>query len=184
MAGSPGPNNIMLTASGTNYGLMRTIPHMFGIILGMLIMQGSLAAGLGVVFEQFPILHDILRFSGAAFLLYIAWRIATASGGIKDNNSNDRPMNILEATAFQFMNPKAWLINISAITTFSVAGPNYWLSTLLIGSAFVSVMIFTLPLWTTCGIIIRRWLSTPLALKRFNWGMGALTAGSVAMILN
>jgi len=184
MAGSPGPNNVMLTASGTNYGFTRTIPHMLGIFLGLMLMFVSVAAGLGVIFEQWPIMYDVLKIAGSAFLLYMAWRIATASGGISEAKTNSKPLNVLEGLLFQFINPKAWLMTISAVSTFSIIGPNYWTSVLVICLVFAAVLTNTLPLWTTCGVLIRRWLSTPKALKRFNWAMGAMTAGAVVMILN
>ncbi len=181
MAGSPGPNNVMLTASGTNFGFTRTIPHMAGVLAGMIIMLLSVAAGLGVLFEVWPFLHDILRITGSMFLLYMAWRIANAAPP-QDGPSTARPMNSVEALFFQFVNPKAWLIAISAISTFTVSGPQFWTSTLLICAAFMVVMVQTLPLWTSCGVLIRRWLSSPSALRGFNRVMGILTAASVAMI--
>ncbi len=184
MAGSPGPNNLMLTASGANFGFRRSIPHILGIILGMASMLLGLAAGLNVLFEEFPIIHQGLKVVGALFLFYLAWRIATAQGRLNQESADGRPLTLLEAMLFQFVNPKAWLINISALATFSTAGPEYWHSALWIVLVFTLVMLNTLPFWTSFGVFVGRLLSTPRALKRFNLGMGILTAASVVLILN
>jgi len=184
MAGSPGPNNLMLTASGTNFGFRRSIPHILGIITGMAAMLLALAAGLGVLFETWPIIHEVLRITGALFLFYLAWRMATTVGKLHNEAGTGRPLSMIEAALFQFVNPKAWIINISALATFSVTGPDYWDSAFWITLVFTLVMLNTLPFWTSFGVVIGRLLSTSLALTRFNQGMGAVTAASVVMILN
>ncbi|MCI1230156.1 MAG: LysE family translocator, partial [Kerstersia gyiorum] len=113
---TPGPNNVMLAASGLNFGFRRSIPHMLGISLGMMSMLILVGAGMGSVFLRFPWFYDVLRYAGAAYLLYLAWRIATA-GGMDDADQRGRPMTLLEALLFQWVNPKAWIMVVGAIAT-------------------------------------------------------------------
>lgn len=183
MTGSPGPNNLMLTASGANFGFRRTIPHILGIMLGMVTMLLSIAAGLGVLFEQWPVLHQLLRVCGALFLFFLAWRIATAAQRPVGTHGGGRPLNLWQALAFQYVNPKAWMINISSVATFCVTGPDYWQSALIIAGVYLLVMSNTLPFWTGFGVLVGRLLATERANRYFNWVMALLTAGSVVIML-
>jgi len=106
-AGTPGPNNMMLLASGANFGFRRTILHILGISAGLGVMVVAMGWGLSGVFRTFPMLHEILKWAGAAYMLWLAWKIATATG-INDKSATGQPMTFLEAAAFQWLNPKAW----------------------------------------------------------------------------
>ena len=111
---TPGPNNVMLTASGATFGYRRTLPHMLGISAGVAVMLLMVGAGLGTVFETMPVLYSILKYVGAGYLLYLAWRIASANG-MDGAAARSKPFTFLEAAAFQWVNPKAWIMSVGMI---------------------------------------------------------------------
>jgi len=123
---TPGPNNAMLFASGVNFGLRRTVPHLLGVTLGFTFMQLALGLGVGMVFEAVPGLYSVLRVLGLAYMLYLAWAIGTAVPPVVSNNADDRPsgavtgtpMTFLQATAFQWVNPKALMMCITAASAY------------------------------------------------------------------
>ena len=111
---TPGPNNLLLAASGANFGIRRTIPHVLGIVSGLPLLVLAVGLGLGTLFQRHPEVHTVLKFGGAAFLVYLAWRIATAGHGTAET-APGRPLTFLEAALFQWVNPKAWIFAISGI---------------------------------------------------------------------
>jgi threonine/homoserine/homoserine lactone efflux protein len=113
---TPGPNNVMLTASGANFGLRRTLPHMLGICAGAALQLLAVCAGLGAIFSRWPHLQDGLRWLGAAYLVYLGWRLLRPGGAA--SGQVPRPLTFFEAAAFQFLNPKAWVMNLTAATLF------------------------------------------------------------------
>ncbi len=121
---TPGPNNIMLTASGANFGFKRTLPHILGIEFGMLFLFSLSALGLGVLFKQFPICQIILKVLGSCYLLYLAWRIAFSKRK-ETPAGKTKPLNIFQAAAFQLLNPKAFIITLTAMSTFTKSGAEY-----------------------------------------------------------
>ncbi len=174
---TPGPNNLMLMASGSIYGLKRTLPHMAGVTLGFGAM--TLAVGLGAagVFRVMPWLYGVLRWGAAAYLLYIAGRMATAKGtgtGI----GGGRPMTFPGAAAFQWINPKAWVMALGAVTTYAEAG-RLTADVALIAVVFMLVNVPCALIWTAFGVNIRRYLKAPWRLRAFNWTMAALLIGSL-----
>jgi threonine/homoserine/homoserine lactone efflux protein len=183
IAGSftPGPNNIMLTASGANFGFRRTLPHILGICIGFPLMVAAVGIGLGRLFEVVPAIHAVLKVAGTAYLLWLAWRIATA-GSADAGDAGARPLSI-EAAAFQWVNPKAWIMATGAISTFTLAGEAILPQVLTIVGIFTVVSVPSATVWTLLGIGIARLLRSPLALRLFNIGMGALLALSVVWIL-
>ena len=116
---TPGPNNMMLLASGVNFGIRRSLPHMLGISLGFMLLVAAVGLGLGQLFEQFPPLYTVLRYGGAAYLLYLAWKIAGSGAPDADGKATGKPFTFLQAAAFQWVNPKAWIMAIGAITTYT-----------------------------------------------------------------
>ena len=116
---TPGPNNLMLLASGVNFGFVRTIPHMLGIGGGFLVLLLAVGFGLGAVLTAFPSLHLALKIAGGAYLLYLAWRIAMSRSMAKDGETKGRPMTFLEAAAFQWVNPKAWVMAVGAMAIYA-----------------------------------------------------------------
>ena len=160
---TPGPNNMMLFASGVNFGFVRTIPHMCGIGAGFLVLLLAVGFGLGALLETVPWLYTLLKFAGGAYLLWIAWKIGT-SRSLGEGTAGARPMTFLQAAAFQWVNPKAWVMAVSAMATYTDAG-NYTASVLLVGVAFALVNFPSVSTWAGFGSALRQWLSDPVRLK-------------------
>ncbi|PWQ96981.1 LysE family translocator [Leucothrix arctica] len=178
---TPGPNNIMLTASGANFGFKRTLPHVAGIICGMMLLNISVGVGLGTLFTQFPVVQQVLRVAGSAYLLYLAYKLLSFSslGKVEDNA---KPFSLLEATAFQAINPKAWIMVISANASFSLTGDLYWWSVAMIVTLYAIIGTPSIMLWAGFGQFMRRFLGQPTILRVFNITMATLTALCVFFI--
>lgn len=182
MTGTPGPNNVMLTSSGANFGYRRSIPHFLGIGLGLISLIVLNGVGLGVVFHTYPLMQEILKWAGSAYLLYLAWRIVRAGLSVNLEEEVAKPMTCFEAMMFQFLNPKAWMMSVTAVSSFAAQGSGYGVSIVAICAVFLLIQIQTSSLWVGFGTLIRRWLSTPTSWKVFNSSMGALTASCVVFI--
>lgn len=175
---TPGPNNVMLTASGANFGFRRTLPHMLGIAVGFPVMVVAIGWGLGEIFRSFPALHEVLKYAGAAYLLFLAWKIATA-GRAGTAEARGRPMTFLQAAAFQWVNPKGWMMAISAITAYTTVGGNPFVETLAIAAIFALVTMPCIGLWALFGVGIGRLLQSDTWLRAFNLLMAALLVASL-----
>jgi threonine/homoserine/homoserine lactone efflux protein len=174
---TPGPNNLMLLASGVNFGFVRTIPHMLGIGGGFLSLLLAVGLGLGAALAAYPALDTALKIAGAAYMLYLAWRIGS-SRSLADKSAGARPMTFLEAAAFQWVNPKAWAMAASAVAAYtSPAQP--LLSVLLVAAAFVAVNLPSVSVWAGFGVALRQFLSDPTRLKWFNIAMAMLLVASI-----
>ena len=178
---TPGPNNLMLLASGVNFGFRRSIPHMLGVGLGFGLMVIVIGLGLGAVFETYPVMHRLLAYGGGAYMLWLAWKIAT-TGPVGEAKVGSRPMTFLQAALFQWVNPKAWVMAITAVATYTVAS-SHAASVLLVGLTFVLVNIPSISVWTLSGVAIRRVLTDPRHLRLFNIGMALLLLASLAPLL-
>lgn len=184
IAGSitPGPNNIMLTASGANFGFRRSLPHILGVCIGFPLMVLAIGLGLGRLFEEVPAIHVALKVAGSAYLLWLAWRVASA-GSADPADAGARPLSFLQAAAFQWVNPKAWILAIGAISTFTRSGQDMAPQVLAIAAIFTVVGVPSTTVWTLLGVAIARVLTSRPALRAFNIIMGAMLALSVAWIL-
>jgi threonine/homoserine/homoserine lactone efflux protein len=178
---TPGPNNLMVTASGTLFGFRRTVPHILGVLFGFSGMVVAFGLGLGQIFQAYPIIHQWLRIAGAIYLLYLAWRIARA-GDLSGGDSAQRPLTFLEAAGFQFLNPKAWTLVLGVIAAFTTPGGNIVAELAVIVAVFAVMIIGTLTVWCFFGVAIRRFLSSPRALRITNLVMAATVALSVVML--
>lgn len=179
---TPGPNNMMLLASGVNFGVRRSLPHMLGISLGFMLLVAAVGLGLGQLFEQVPLLHSVLRYAGAAYLLYLAWKIAQSGAPQSSGAAAAKPFTFLQAAAFQWVNPKAWIMAIGAITTYT-PHEGFFTNVLLIAALFALVNCPSVGLWTVAGSLLRNWLNNPRALRAFNIGMALLLVASLYPIL-
>jgi threonine/homoserine/homoserine lactone efflux protein len=169
---TPGPNNMMLFASGVNFGFRRTIPHMLGIGIGFLSLLIGVGLGLGALMQSVPLVYTLLKFAGGAYLIWIAWKIGT-SRSLSDGKVGAKPMTFLGAAAFQWVNPKAWVMAVTAMATYT--NPAYYISTvLLVGTAFALVNLPSVSTWAGFGSALRDWLSVPVRLKWFNITMAVL----------
>jgi threonine/homoserine/homoserine lactone efflux protein len=181
MSITPGPNNTMLLASGVNFGFRRTVPHMMGITVGCMVMMIAIGLGLGQLFARFPKLYPALEIASAVYLLYLAWKIA-ASRALSVCSAGQRPMTFFQAAAFQWVNPKAWMMVVSGVTAFRL-DDNLFVNALLLAAAFAIPNLPSISLWAAFGLAVRRFLSSPAMLRAFNWTMAALLIGSTVPTL-
>ncbi|CCF19818.1 putative transmembrane transporter protein [Pseudorhizobium banfieldiae] len=169
---TPGPNNMMLFASGVNFGFRRTIPHMLGIGAGFLSLLIGVGLGLGALMQSVPLVYTLLKFAGGAYLVWIAWKIGT-SRSLSEGEAGAQPMSFLGAAAFQWVNPKAWVMAVTAMATYT--NPAAYVPTvLLVGVAFALVNLPSVSTWAGFGSALRDWLSVPVRLKWFNITMAVL----------
>jgi threonine/homoserine/homoserine lactone efflux protein len=176
---TPGPNNLMLLASGVNFGFRRTIPHMAGVSIGFGIMIVLAGLGAGQVFGRWPQLYSVLKYASIGYLLYLAWKIATAgvmtSG---DASTTARPMTFLEAALFQWINPKGWTSALSAISSYTV--PDQYLPTmLLVAAIFFAWSPPVVMVWTLFGVRLKTLLSDPKRAHIFNVTMALVLVASL-----
>ena len=175
---TPGPNNIMVTASGVNFGFTRTLPHIFGITLGFVILLVGCATGLGLVFAAYPPLQIVLKIAGAAYMLWLAWKVATAEPATDNSGPVPQPISFWQAVLFQWVNPKAVVIALSAIAIY--VRPERWFSDLALLLAVFAVMtILAVATWTGFGVALRRLLTHPQYARLFNRVMAALLVLSI-----
>ncbi len=169
---TPGPNNMMLFASGVNFGFARTIPHMIGIGAGFLTLLIAVGLGLGAILHSVPLLYTALKFAGGAYLIWIAWKIGT-SRSLSDGRTGTVPMTFLQAAAFQWINPKAWIMAVTAMATYT-SEQSYLVSVFVVGIVFAVVNVPSVSTWAGFGSALRQWLSHPVRLKWFNISMAVL----------
>ena len=177
---TPGPNNLMLLASGANFGFLRTIPHMVGIVVGLTALTLLAGVGLMALFESFPVLCTILEVLCVGYLLWLAWKVATAAP-LRETVASGQPMTFFQAAAFQWVNPKAWAMGLSAITIYA---PDRSLpSVMLVASAFAIVCFPAISVWAWLGTVVRQWLSSQRRRQVFNITMATLLVGSLYPVL-
>ena len=182
MYATPGPNNSILTASGIKFGFIRSIPNIIGISSGHGLQLALVCFGLGSLFSQFPILLEVLKYIGACYLLYLAWKMF-GSLNISMTEEKSSPLKYHEAILFQFVNPKAWVICITAVSLFYPENVN-----LIIGTLFLVIMstIINLPsisMWAFGGSIIRRYLSNKKLKTIIEWILAILLLGTAISIV-
>ena len=177
---TPGPNNLMLMASGANFGFRRTVPHMLGIGIGFGVMIVLVGLGLVRVFDAFPVAHGILTVIGVAYLLWLAWKIAHAVAP-DAARAGARPFTFLQAALFQWVNPKAWQMALTAITLY--APDRSMVAILWVGLVFALINLPSVSTWTVMGQQMGRILSSPARLRAFNWSMATLLVASLIPVL-
>ena len=175
---TPGPNNFMLLASGVNFGFRRTIPHMLGIGAGFLTLLLGVGLGLGALLTAFPALHVGLKVAGGAYLLWLAWRIAMSRSLGAQGEVTAKPMTFLAAAAFQWINPKAWVMAVTAMAVYTTPEQPF-LSVVLVAVAFAVVNVPSVSTWAGFGVALRGFLADPVRLKWFNITMGLLLAATL-----
>ncbi len=177
---TPGPNNLMLMASGANFGFGRTIPHMLGISIGHSFMIVMVGLGLIQLFEAFPILHTIMTVLSVCYLLYLAWKIANAAPP-QEGEARGTPLTFLQAAAFQWVNPKAWFMALTAITVYAPEKSTSAIT--LVAVIFAMTNLPSICTWTVLGVQMRRWLTNPNRLRIFNWTMAICLVGTLAFLI-
>ena len=175
---SPGPNNILASYSGFNFGLIKTIPHMFGVIFGFTTLVVVMNIGLINVFKNFLIVQEILKYAGTIFLIYLAYKISFSK--TSSDNSSKSPVKFIETFFFQFLNPKAVIVAIIIVSTYVESGENYINYSLwVIAIAFIFAC-FSIVFWTLLGRFLRRFATNEKFIKRFNYIMSLLLVSCIA----
>jgi threonine/homoserine/homoserine lactone efflux protein len=174
---TPGPNNMMLLSSGATFGLRRTLPHVVGISGGCALMVLVLGWSLAGIADHLPILYTMLHIVSTAYLLWLAWRIAT-SDGLHEAAAKRRPLGVVDAAAFQWVNPKAWAMVLGAVASFARPG-HVALDVPVIAIVLIGVGLPCILLWAGSGSMLKNLLRHPHALRAFNIGMAALLVLSI-----
>ena len=177
---TPGPNNLMLMASGANFGFRRTLPHMLGIGIGFPTMIFLVGIGVMQIFDLWPLSYTILKVFSVLYLLYLAWKIANAAPP-KDAKADGKPLTFLQSAAFQWVNPKAWSMALSAITLY--ASGRDLTAVLWVAGVYVSVSFLSTTGWTILGQQMRRILTNPVRLRVFNAVMALLLVATLIPVL-
>lgn len=177
---TPGPNNIMLAATGANVGIRRGLPHLLGVNLGFSLMLFLVAAGAGTAVLANPSLLHVLRFIGIAVLLWLAWKIATA---VRTKGARARPIGFIEAAGFQWVNPKAWLMCAAAVSGFLQEDASALLQAGIIAGVFMIAGPPSSMAWLGFGAAMQHVLRTDRALRVFNVTMGLLLAATVLILV-
>jgi threonine/homoserine/homoserine lactone efflux protein len=174
---TPGPNNMMLLASGVNFGFRATIPHLLGVTIGFTLMIALLGLGFGRIFAAWPLLYSILKYVGMGYMLWLAWGIAN-SGPVGEGETRGVPMTFLQAAAFQWVNPKAWVMGVGAIATYTKP-EQYITSVLLVAAVFGVINLPSVSLWAAFGSAMRKVLRNPVIIRIFNLVMALLLVASL-----
>ena len=181
MSITPGPNNVMLTAAGANFGLRRTLPHILGVSCGFGAQVAAVCGGLGILFTRWPQLQLALKWVGAGYLLFLGWQMLRS--GAAQSGSAGKPITFAEAAAFQFLNPKAWVISLTAATLFLPPQLGQVLASGYVASIVTAVNLPCITAWALFGSSLGVALSRPAARRIFNWVMAvALAATGVMMV--
>lgn len=177
---TPGPNNVMLWASGVQFGLRRTIPHVIGITLGVGSMTLLVASGLGVLITTVPAVEVILKVIGSIYLLYLAWQIA--GGSTASRGEVAAPLTLFQALVFQYVNPKAWVFVVAAVTTFRPSDMSVWPATGAMALVMMLVVVPCAGVWAAAGTFLGRFLADQTRSRVFRIVLGVLLAATVLYI--
>jgi len=177
---TPGPNNLMLMASGANFGFRRTVPHMLGVALGFVFMVMLVGAGLVQVFEAYPVSYALLKALSVVYLLWLAWNIANAAP-VQGDAIGGQPLSFVQAAGFQWVNPKAWAMALTAISAYT---PGQTLGAIVIvGLVFGAINLPSVGSWVAIGQQMSRVLTNPRRLILFNRVMAGLLVASLYPVL-
>lgn len=177
---TPGPNNLMLMASGANFGFRRTLPHMFGIGIGFVFMIILVGVGLIGLFDAYPVSHQVLKVLSVVYMCYLAFKIATAASP-KQVDAKAVPFSFLQAALFQWVNPKAWAMALTSISVY--ATPQNLAAIVMVAVIFGIINLPSVSLWAVLGQQMRRVLNNPARLRGFNCLMAGLLIASLYPVL-
>ncbi len=177
---TPGPNNLIALATGANFGYRRTLPHVFGVVLGFNVIYFLMGTGLGSLFKAFPLIKEILKWGSLTYLMYLAWKIATSSGigGSAKPDANAKPITFFGSVAFQWINVKVWVAALTLVTAFTDPDA-YWTSLAAGGTINLFIAFSSVSTWTLFGTFLKRFLEHPVRLRVFNVAMAVLLVISV-----
>jgi threonine/homoserine/homoserine lactone efflux protein len=183
MAITPGPNNMLLTASGARFGYKRTLKLIIGMMLGMLSQLLLCAVGLVFLFEKFPFLHTVLKVIGTVYILYLAVSITFFSLEKKEDASADKPLSLIHGIVLQYINPKAYIMSVTTVSVYTLKGALYIPSVFVIAVIYIIVTFSCISLWACFGSFLNSWMKDGKKQRIVRYFLGALTAASVVFIL-
>ena len=175
---TPGPNNIMLMTSGVNFGIKQSVPHLLGISLGFPAMILAVGLGMSAVFQAYPILHAVIKVLGIIYLLYLSWLIANSSSKMEGKKVS-KPFSFIQAAAFQWVNPKGWIMAVGAIATFTSVNQALTPQIITIASVFLCVAFPCAIVWLSFGVALKRILKNERQQRIFNVSMAILLVASI-----
>lgn len=180
---SPGPNNLMLLSSGMNFGWRKSVPHILGIAIGFPVMIFGVGLGITQIFEAYPVSLVVMKVLSAVYLIYLAYKIAsTRPAGVDAEIKNTRPLTFVQAAAFQWVNPKAWAMALTAISAYTIAN-NMLLSVFIVIFVFLAVGMMSANTWTIIGLKLRIFLSNPVAFRAFNISCALILVATLYPVL-
>lgn len=179
---TPGPNNIMMMASGAHFGFRKSVPHMLGVMLGFPLMTLLAGFGLGAILQRYPLIHEILRVAGAAYIGWMAWKIANTKTLHEKDDAPTKPLSFMQAVLFQWVNPKAWTMVTSTIAAYTTAGGSFNMELAIIVGCFLVIGIPSACTWTLGGKLMAKLLHSPRRFRIFNLTMATLLALSIITI--
>lgn len=172
----------MLTATGVNFGVRRGIPHLMGICIGFPVMLILIGLGFGGLFELYPLLHELIKLVGVVYLLYLAWKIGNTRRS-DEQEAQSRPMTFMQAAAFQWVNPKAWIMGSSALAAFTSLEANFLLQVMIVAGTFLLITIPSAGVWLIFGAGLQHVLKDPKHLRIFNISMAVLLVASILPVI-
>ncbi len=179
---TPGPNNIMIMSSGLNYGIKKSMPHLLGICFGFPAMVIMVGLGFSIVFEMYPLFHEVIKVLGVVYLLYLAWLIASSSPTSLEGG-NSKAFSFTQAALFQWVNPKAWVMATSAVSAYTSLSSDIFLQVIFIALAFFVVAFPCVGIWLVFGVGLKKYLKSEKHQKIFNLSMALLLIASVLPVL-
>lgn len=182
MSFTPGPNNLMLASAGARFGFARTWPHQLGIIVGFAVMTLGVGLGIAALILAVPALYMAMKIASIVYIVFLAWKIGTAEAASPAAGAG-RPMGFLAAAGFQWINPKAWIMTLTATATYTTPEHDLTLQVLLLTGVFIVVGAASSSTWVVFGQLIRRVLTSPRRRVAFNWAMAVLLVASVVPAL-
>ena len=182
MSFTPGPNNLMLASAGARFGFGRTWPHQLGIVVGFAIMMLCVGFGIAALIMAVPALYAAMKIASIAYILFLAWKIGNAEAAPSEAGAGS-PMGFLAAAGFQWINPKAWIMTLTAMATYTTAKQDLRPQVLLLAAVFAVVGAASSSTWVVFGQLIRRYLTSPRRRVAFNWTMAALLVASIVPAL-
>ena len=172
----------MLTTTGLNFGVRRGIPHLLGICIGFPVMLALIGIGFGTLFQLFPVLHEIIKIVGIVYLVYLAWKIASTEGG-DNGTTRSKPISFWQSAAFQWINPKAWVMGSSALAAYTSLDDNFFLQVAIICISFGLITLPCAGIWLVFGAGLQNFLKDPVHRKTFNIGMALLLIASIIPVV-
>ena len=177
---TPGPNNLMLLSSGLTFGYKRTLAHILGVAVGFPLMVLAVGLGVGTMLEHYPMVYKVLKVIGIGYLLWMAWHIANTQGSLNTKeHQNDKPFTFLQAALFQWVNPKAWIMAVTAISSFTTQSSEVLYQVAIIAFIYLAVGVFSTHSWALGGVLLHKWLESERAIRTFNRVMALLIVLSV-----